>query len=132
MEKGLAPDGCENWFVMVNAPAHTTQDWAVLQATLRQYIINTLNKQLHTNLQQYITTEAILTPLDIQTKTSSYMGSLYGTSSNSKTAAFMRQQNKSVQYNNLYFVGGSVHPGGGIPLCLGSAKIVADWITENK
>jgi phytoene dehydrogenase-like protein len=53
---------------------------------------------------------------------------LYGTSSNSKMAAFFRQQNKSKRYKNLYFCGGSVHPGGGIPLCFKSAKLVADDI----
>jgi phytoene desaturase len=131
MEQGLAPDGCENWFVMVNAPAHTTQNWQALQTTLRTYIIQVLEKQLQQPIAQHIVTEAVLTPLDIQTRTSSYMGSLYGSSSNSKAAAFMRQQNKSKQYSNLYFVGGSVHPGGGIPLCLGSAQIVADWMAED-
>jgi phytoene dehydrogenase-like protein len=56
------------------------------------------------------------------------MGSLYGTSSNSKMAAFMRHPNFSNQTKGLYFVGGSVHPGGGIPLCLNSAKIMADIV----
>jgi phytoene desaturase len=131
MEQGLAPDGCENWFVMVNAPAHSTQDWQGLQTQLRTYIISVLEKKLQEPIAGHIVTEAVLTPLDIQTRTSSYMGSLYGSSSNSKAAAFMRQQNKSKQYGNLYFVGGSVHPGGGIPLCLGSAHIVADWMQED-
>ena len=60
------------------------------------------------------------------------MGSLYGTSSNSKMAAFFRQQNRSKHYKNLYFCGGSVHPGGGIPLSLLSAKIVDDVIHNTK
>jgi phytoene dehydrogenase-like protein len=72
--------------------------------------------------------EDTLSPLNIQQKTASFMGSLYGTSSNSKMAAFFRQQNKSKRYKNLYFCGGSVHPGGGIPLCFKSAKLVADDI----
>jgi phytoene dehydrogenase-like protein len=56
------------------------------------------------------------------------MGSLYGTSSNSKMAAFFRHPNFSNAIKNLYFVGGSVHPGGGIPLCLKSAKIMSEMI----
>ena len=58
------------------------------------------------------------------------MGSLYGTSSNSKTAAFVRQANESKLVKGLYFCGGSVHPGGGIPLCLKSAAIVSNLIKE--
>jgi len=59
------------------------------------------------------------------------MGALYGTSSNSKLAAFMRHPNYSKTTKGLYFVGGSVHPGGGIPLCLSSAAIVANLIRDN-
>jgi phytoene dehydrogenase-like protein len=58
------------------------------------------------------------------------MGSLYGTSSNTKMAAFMRHPNFTKRINGLYFVGGTVHPGGGIPLCLSSAKITAQLIKE--
>jgi phytoene dehydrogenase-like protein len=56
------------------------------------------------------------------------MGSLYGTSSNSRLAAFFRHANFSRRTKGLYFAGGSVHPGGGIPLCFKSAKIVADTV----
>ena len=56
------------------------------------------------------------------------MGSLYGTSSNSKFAAFLRHPNFKGNIKQLYFCGGSVHPGGGIPLCLKSAKIVSELI----
>jgi phytoene dehydrogenase-like protein len=61
-------------------------------------------------------------------RTSSAQGALYGNSSNNKFAAFLRHANFSSDIKNLYFVGGSVHPGGGIPLALSSAKIVADMI----
>lgn len=68
----------------------------------------------------------------IETKTGSYSGSLYGTSSNSRMAAFLRHPNFSRNLKGLYFVGGSVHPGGGIPLCLRSAKIAADLIRSER
>jgi len=45
-------------------------------------------------------------------------------------SAFLRHPNFSRKYKNLYFVGGSVHPGGGIPLCLASAKIVDGMLKE--
>jgi phytoene dehydrogenase-like protein len=60
------------------------------------------------------------------------MGSIYGTSSNSKLAAFFRHPNFTKKIKGLYFCGGSVHPGGGIPLCLKSAKIVSDLISTDQ
>lgn len=128
MEADQAPEGGENWFVMVNAPANTDMDWEVQKAALKKHILSKLNRMLSTDLDEYIEVEEVLSPLDIQQKTDSYMGSLYGTSSNSKWAAFLRQANFSSQVKGLYFTGGSVHPGGGIPLCLKSAKIVSEMI----
>jgi phytoene desaturase len=128
MESGQAPEGCENWFVMVNAPANTEMDWEAQREKLRKNVIAKLNRMLCTNMEEYIEVEEVLTPLDIEQKTDSYKGSLYGTSSNSKWAAFLRQANFSSQLEGLYFTGGSVHPGGGIPLCLKSAKIVSEMI----
>ena len=127
-DKNQAPNNSENWFVMVNAPAHNDHNWEEQKEKIKRFIIKQLNKQLNTNLEDHIVVEETLSPLNIQEKTASFMGSLYGTSSNSKMAAFFRQQNKSKRYKNLYFCGGSVHPGGGIPLCFKSAKLVADEI----
>lgn len=127
-DKNHAPDKSENWFVMVNAPAHNEHNWEEQKEKVKKFIIKQINKGLNTNLEKHIVVEDTLSPLNIQEKTASFKGSLYGTSSNSKMAAFFRQQNKSKRYNNLYFCGGSVHPGGGIPLCFKSAKLVADDI----
>ena len=126
--KNHAPNKSENWFVMVNAPAHNEHNWEEQKEKVKKFIIKQINKQLNTNIEDHIVVEETLSPLNIQQKTSSFMGSLYGTSSNSKMAAFFRQQNRSKYYKNLYFCGGSVHPGGGIPLCFKSAKLVADDI----
>ncbi len=127
-DKNQAPNNSENWFVMVNAPAHKDHNWEEQKEKIKRFIIKQLNKQLNTNLEDHIVVEETLSPLNIQEKTASFMGSLYGTSSNSKMAAFFRQQNRSKHYKNLHFCGGSVHPGGGIPLCFKSAKLVADDI----
>lgn len=123
-----APEGSENWFVMVNAPENNGQDWTQLKEKAKRLIIKKLNKSLGVNLESLIECELILDPVSIEQQTQSYKGSLYGTSSNSKNAAFLRQSNFSKRYGNLYFCGGSAHPGGGIPLCLQSAKITAKMI----
>jgi len=123
-----APEGCENWFVMINVPSNSDQNWTKLIANARKNIIAKLNKSLGEDVSQLIISESVLDPQGIENRTSSYQGSIYGTSSNNQFAAFLRHANKSSKINNLYFCGGSVHPGGGIPLCLLSAKIVSDWV----
>ena len=58
-------------------------------------------------------------------------GALYGNASNNRYAAFLRHKNFSSDIKGFYLCGGSVHPGGGIPLCLNSGKIVAELILED-
>lgn len=123
-----APKGCENWFVMINTPANHGQDWDQMVERLRALVLEKLSKSLGVSLASKISCEEVLTPPSIEEKTQSYMGALYGASSNDPMAAFLRHPNFSNRIKNLYFCGGSVHPGGGIPLCLLSAKIVDDLI----
>ena len=107
-----APAGCENWFVMINVPANTGQDWDLLIAEARKNILIKLSKNLGEDISSLVISESVLDPRGIESKTSSYQGSIYGTSSNSQFAAFLRHANKSSKISNLYFCGGSVHPGG--------------------
>jgi diapolycopene oxygenase len=125
---GDAPAGKENWFVMVNAPHDTGQDWDALSKTLKKQVLDKLNRNLNVDLANHIEKEWVLTPPLIADKTASFTGALYGAASNNRMAAFLRHPNFSRQISNLYFCGGSVHPGGGIPLCLLSAKIVANLV----
>ncbi|MGY8930143.1 MAG: 1-hydroxycarotenoid 3,4-desaturase CrtD [Flavobacteriales bacterium] len=129
--KGDAPDNCENWFVMINSPNDSGQDWDSMIDDVKSTILKKINKLLKINLEDFIEHEKIYTPKTIQANTQSYMGSLYGSSSNNLMSAFLRHPNFSNEILNLYFCGGSVHPGGGIPLCLLSAKIVSQLI-KNK
>lgn len=131
LEPGMhAPIGKENWFVMINVPANNGQNWNELEDFYRRAIINKLNKILGEDIESSIEVSEVLTPVTIESRTASHMGSLYGTSSNNKMAAFMRHPNYSKSINGLYFVGGSVHPGGGIPLCLSGAAIVSNLIKD--
>ena len=125
---GDAPPGCENWFVMINAPHDDGQDWDAQVAQLRSWVLAKLERILGARVSEHIVEEQVMTPPIIQAKTQSYKGALYGASSNNPMAAFLRHPNFSRKIDNLYFCGGSVHPGGGIPLCLLSAKIVADLV----
>ena len=121
-----APSGCENWFVLVNVPGKSISENQ--RTKIRHSILNKINAILNVDLEKHIVAERFLDPDAIESKTSSHLGSLYGTSSNSRTAAFFRHPNFSKSISNLFFCGGSVHPGGGIPLALKSAKITSELI----
>ncbi len=125
-----APNGCENWFVMINVPNNSGQNWDDLIKIARNNIIEKLSRLLKEDISSLIIAEQILDPRSIETNTSSYLGALYGNSSNNTFAAFFRHANFSATIKNLYFCGGSVHPGGGIPLALLSGKITADLIKK--
>ncbi|PTN07382.1 1-hydroxycarotenoid 3,4-desaturase CrtD [Mangrovibacterium marinum] len=127
-----APPGAENWFVMVNAPVDEGQDWERLKLQTRARIVEKLERMLNCEIESRIVCEELLDPQGIEQLSSSVGGAIYGTSSNSLWSAFRRHPNHRKTMPGLYFVGGSVHPGGGIPLCLSSAKIVADWIGEKE
>jgi phytoene desaturase len=125
-----APEGSENWFTMINVPSNQGQDWDELIRVSRKNIIEKLSRILGTDISRLITCEFVLDPRGIDKKTFSYQGSLYGSSSNSQFSAFLRHANFSSTIKDLYFAGGSVHPGGGIPLALLSAKIVDGLINK--
>ncbi len=131
MESNHAPENCENWFVMINAPTNEGQDWSALVKEAKKSIINKLNRILNTDISNFIESETIMDPVLIEQKTGTFKGSLYGSSSNSKFAAFFRPANFNTQVKGLYFCGGTVHPGGGIPLCLKSAQITAALIKSD-
>ncbi len=125
-----APKDCENWFVMINAPADTGQNWDELIEKARRKILEKLERMLHKKLSDCLVSEEILSPPEICKQTGSVNGSIYGSSSNSRFASFNRHPNFRSDISGLYFVGGSVHPGGGIPLCLSSARIVDGLVKE--
>lgn len=126
-----APDGCENWFTMINVPSNTGQDWDNIIEEARTNVIKKLSRLLKKDIEALIEYEFVLDPRGIESKTQSYQGALYGASSNNKFAAFLRHPNFKRSIKNLYFCGGSVHPGGGIPLCLLSGKIVSELIEKS-
>lgn len=128
MNKNDAPDNSENWFVMINVPPRPSLFDKETVQKVEEKLITYISKILDSNLKEEIEYTSYWTPKEIETDTLSWKGALYGLNSNKLTSALYRQRNKSNKYKNLYFVGGSVHPGGGIPLCLNSAKIVGELI----
>ena len=117
-----APANCENWFLLVNAPAGAQVD----TETYGQWLINRL-ATIGVDLRDRVQFIETIGPTEIAHRYRSSGGAIYGTSSNGKRAAFRRPANRGPR-KGLYLVGGSSHPGGGLPMVAISARIVANMI----
>lgn len=135
-DAALAPPGAEAWFVLVNAPSHAQHpgsaragvDWdrpGLADAHARRVLdlLAARGLDVRDRLRWYET----ITPADLERRTGSVGGSIYGMASNGSRAAFLRPANRS-PVPGLFLVGGSAHPGGGLPLVALSARIVADLV----
>ncbi len=122
-DPAMAPPSCESWYILMNAPAsgidhHDTAAWD-------RFADAVWRRLEHFGIRPERLHESRLTPLDIETRYNSADGAIYGASSNSIFSAFLRPRNKVPGLDNLYFAGGSTHPGGGVPLVLLSGRITA-------
>jgi phytoene desaturase len=122
-----APEGHENLFVLVNAPATSGRIcWNSEAAPYRDLIIRKLEGFGLEGLSEAIDYEHRITPDNFAADYGAHRGALYGASSNSLLSAFLRPPNKARDIRKLYFAGGTTHPGGGIPLVLLSGKLAAE------
>lgn len=119
-------DETENWFILVNAPAIEVND-RTLQSNYAQLIIDKLEDRGILRKDDILDIE-IRDQSTFQHETGATFGALYGSSSNSMFSAFLRPKNHDKHLKNLYYVGGSTHPGGGIPLVVLSSMIVSKMI----
>lgn len=127
---GDAPEGCENWFVMINAPAKGDK-YHFLEDEIFEVVCAKIKKILDIDIKKKILFKAHWNPPLIESETGSAGGAIYGANVHGLLCGWKRISNRHPKLNNLYFCGGSVHPGGGIPLCLKSAKIVSDMISKH-
>lgn len=126
MVKGADKDA---WFVLVNAPRHEPEsgwNWKDGGQEYAQKIISKMD-DLGLNVTNRLDFMEYRTPADLENYAMAPGGSIYGTSSNSPVSAFLRARNRS-KVKGLFCVGGSAHPGGGLPLVGISAEIVAKAI----
>ena len=130
----MAPSDCESWFVLVNAPRHSTGsdgfDWAKPNVAKKysEHLIDLLVKRGLLD-QNRITNIQFRSPADIERMFNAPGGAIYGRSSNGANAAFNRASNRS-PIKGLFLTGGSAHPGGGVPLVGISGEIVANAIAS--
>lgn len=121
-----APEGCENWFVLVNVPPASAVDWDAEAEAYRDHLLDMLARR-GWDLSGRLRSVETISPVDIATRYRAWQGAIYGTSSNGRRAAFLRPANRGPR-RGLYLVGGSSHPGGGLPLVAMSGAIVAAMV----
>ena len=136
-DPAVAPPGCFAWFVLVNAPRHDPNgrsgvDWTRPGLADREAdrVLDLLASR-GVDVRDRVLFREVITPADLEQQTRAVGGSIYGTSSNGMRAAFLRPANRS-PVPGLYLVGGSSHPGGGLPLVQLSARIVADLVRHRQ
>lgn len=124
----LAPPGDESMFVLVNAPRQGPVDWDG-DGVAQTYATRILDVMAARGLdvRDRIAVQRHISPADLARRTRAVGGAIYGTSSNGARAAFLRPTNAS-PVPGLFCVGGSAHPGGGLPLVVLSAQIAARHI----
>lgn len=125
-----APEGFENWFVMINSPAIGNKISDLKLKEIKAKILKRIEKNTGLNLTNSIVYEKIQTPHDFELSTGSYHGALYGYASNSFLSFFHKESPKAKDYENLYFCGGTTHPGGGVPLAIQSGILTANKIVK--
>lgn len=125
-----APGGHDNYFILVNTPARDPRrPWTPAEtAGYRDLVIRRLERFGLEDLSGRIVTEASFTPSDFAARDLAHHGALYGWASHSIRTSLFRPSLRAPGRRDLYFVGGTTHPGGGIPLVLLSGKMVAEMI----
>lgn len=128
-----APPGHLNLFVLVNAPALGPRvRWEREAAAYGDLVIAKLERMGLADLGRHIVYRETWTPADLEARYNAARGAIYGPSSNSPFAAFVRPPLRARELRGLYFVGGGTHPGGGIPLVLLSGRAVAQRVVADR
>jgi phytoene desaturase len=129
-EPGRAPEGCENWFVLVNAPpAGGGFDWDREGEAYGGRVMGLLEERLgggmEGGLAGRIEVKEMISPAEFGRRHGAHGGSLYGFASHGALSAFQRAPMRPPGLPGVWMVGGTTHPGGGIPLALLSGWMAA-------
>ena len=124
-ETGDAPPGCENWFVLANAPALSEKrpmDWDVTGPRYAEHLLGVLARR-GLDVRGRVRVQQMFTPAYLGRL--AHRGAIYGAAPHSLLQT-LRPKQTVRGVRNLVLAGGTVHPGGGIPLALLSGKHAAE------
>ncbi len=129
----LAPEGHDVVYVLVPCPnTQSAIDWDREGPILRERVLDKLEATGLPGLRANIVYERAFTPLDFETHYGCYAGAAYsGLTPSFLQSAYFRPHSRSEDVRDLYFVGASTHPGGGVPIVLTSGRLAADEIVAN-
>jgi phytoene desaturase len=131
-DDSAAPPGQDTLSVIVpvgHIDRDTKQDWDILEKKARTAVFSKLKEALGENVEDHVKFEIPMVPSAWENQLNVTRGGVFGSlSHNIMQMGYFRPHNRHDKYKNLYFVGGSTHPGSGIPLVLLSAKLVSDRI----
>ncbi|MGN7311371.1 phytoene desaturase family protein [Alkalicoccobacillus gibsonii] len=127
-----APKGKENHFILTHVPPlKPGDDWSTFKEEYREVVLSKLERNGLKNIREHIEFEYSFTPNDLKQLYGSNGGSIYGVAANKKTNGGFKIPSRSQLLKNLYFVGGSTHPGGGVPMVTLSGQLTADLVLED-
>lgn len=127
-----APAGCENLKILPHIPYLQDKPFGREEyARFRENILDKLERMGLQGLRDHILTRDEWTPEDIQKRYYSNRGAIYGVVSDRKKNLGFKAPRRSERYRNLYFVGGSVNPGGGMPMVTLSGQLARDRILRD-
>jgi phytoene desaturase len=108
------------------------QDWDAISRKTRNALIQRLKQLGLADIEDHIKFEICFTPENWESACNISRGSVFGSlAHNLMQMGYFRPHNRHSRYRNLYFVGGSTHPGNGIPNILISAKLTSERILKN-
>ncbi len=132
-EAAQAPPGCENVKILPHIPhLQYSKFTAADYRNLRQNVLAKLERMGFADIREHIITEDEWFPRDIRDRYYSNQGAIYGVVSDRKKNKGFKAPKKSELYSNLYFVGGSVNPGGGMPMVVLSGQQAAEMAAGKK
>jgi phytoene desaturase len=130
-----APSGGDTLSVIVpcgNADPGHPHDWNKLRDNARNAIIERLKQEGLTDIESHIKFEISYTPEDWQEVFHISRGGTFGSLGHQIfQMGYFRPANRHRKYRNLYFAGGSTHPGSGVPLVLLSALLTSERILKD-
>jgi phytoene desaturase len=131
-DPGAAPVGHDTFSIVAGAghiDRKKKQDWDDLKKKTRIAIINRLKRLGLEDIEAHIKFEICYTPENWESACNISRGSVFGSlAHNLLQMGYFRPHNQHSRYKNLFFVGGSTHPGNGIPNVLLSARLTAERI----
>ncbi|GAC1444806.1 MAG: phytoene desaturase family protein [Chloroflexota bacterium] len=131
-DRSLAPPGKEGIYMLVPVPRLTSGvDWNIERETFRDRMYDRLESVGLGDIRQHVIFEETYTPLDFSEDYNLMNGSAFGISHGFTQVGYMRPSNKASHLDNLYFVGASTQPGGGIPMVVLGSRLTAERIAQD-